>query len=247
MKRESGEPSRQSVKRWESRNIWTYTSTRPPASCPNPSFLFVCYLLNHFTKVAGNSNSSPSILKRAPNPTWLYSSVCWASYAPKSWEGARKSGPWKAPIGHAAAIKWGHVAPWTCLAAWLGLPAHFLQGPLPCRVYNQCAKVSLLCTETVPSKAMCYIFLWQLMCALRPLFSENASVSLWPYPMPAIILFAVYENMLSMQCLFSVYLRGQRNTFEGFKPRLPSAAVRIYVGQNIHCRFWGENRIQFHI
>ena len=88
----------------------------------------------------------------------------------------KKSGPWKAPIGHTAAIKWGHVAPWTCLAAWLGLPAHFLQGPLPCRVYNQCAKMSLLCKEAVPSKAMCYIFLWQLMCVLRPsLFWECIS------------------------------------------------------------------------
>ena len=130
---------RQSVKRWESRNIWTHTSACPPACCPSPSFLFVCYLLNQFTKVAGNSNSSPSILKRAHPLTW-------ASSAPESWESARKSGPWKAPIGHAAAIKWGHVAPWTCLAAWLGLPAYFLQGPLPCRVYKHSAKVSLLCT-----------------------------------------------------------------------------------------------------
>ena len=129
-------------------------------------------------------------------------------------------------IGHAAAIKWGHVALWTCLAAWLSLPTHFLQGPLPCRVYNLCAKMSLLCTKAPPSKAMRSKFLWQLMCVCETsLCSENASVSLWPYPMPAIILFAVYENMLSMQCLFSVYLRGQRNTFEGFKPRLPSASM----------------------
>ena len=220
MKRESGEPSRQSVKRWESRNIWTHTSACPPACCPSPSFLFVCYLLNQFTKVAGNSNSSPSILKRAHPLTW-------ASSAPESWESARKSGPWKAPIGHAAAIKWGHVAPWTCLAAWLGLPAYFLQGPLPCRVYKHSAKVSLLCTvqRLYPQKP-CVTSSFGNLCVFKDLFfSENASVSLWPYPMPAIILFAVYENMLSMQCLFSAYLRGQRNTFEGFKPRLPSASM----------------------
>lgn len=102
----------------------------------------------------------------------------------------------------------------------------------------------MYCTEAVPSKAMCYIFLWQLMCVQRPLFFwecisfivavSNASnhfvCSLWKHVIHAVSVLGV--------------LAGAKEQFWGIQAQ---TALCIYVGQNIHCRFWGIYRIQFHI
>ena len=136
-------------------------------------------------------------------------------------------------IGHAAAIKWGHVAPWTCLAAWLGLPAHFLQGPLPCRVYNQCAKITPMYRGCTLRSHVLHLPLASYVCSKTSLFWECISFIVAVSHASNHFVCSLWKHVIHAVSVLGV-LAGAKEQFWGIQAQ---TALCIYVGQNIHCRF----------